>query len=143
MAATRGNRVRFHGENAQGNDRTREARLALVVGAASTCSTCLAARSARALLCHSYASNQIVEVNTRRLESVLLGKNVNYTKIDGAAPASKDLRSAMWEASGVRGYPQLFIDGKVIGGGTFDELQELSARCPPLHVTDPDHAAMS
>mmetsp|Transcript_21385 Transcript_21385/g.69016 ORF Transcript_21385/g.69016 Transcript_21385/m.69016 type:complete len:102 (-) Transcript_21385:718-1023(-) len=77
------------------------------------------------LLYSSYASNQIVEVNTRRLESVLLGKNVNYTKIDGAAPASKDLRSAMWEASGVRGYPQLFIDGKVIGGGTFDELQEL------------------
>jgi glutaredoxin len=76
-------------------------------------------------------SNQIVEVNTRRLESALLAKNVTYTKIDGAAPDAKELRSAMWEASGVRGYPQLFIDGKVIGGGTFDQLQELSA-CFPL-----------
>ena len=32
----------------------------------------------------------------------------------------------MWEKSGVRGYPQLFLNGEVVGGGNFDDLQNLS-----------------
>jgi len=54
-----------------------------------------------------------------------VGKNVEFTKIDGAAPTYKELRSALWEASGARTYPQLFIDGKVVAGGNFDDLQVL------------------
>lgn len=74
----------------------------------------------------SYVSNQIVEVNTRKLETILQGKCVVVTKIDGAAQENKELRSALWEKSGVRSYPQLFLDGEVVGGGNFDDLQELS-----------------
>lgn len=84
---------------------------------------------------HSYVSNQIVEVNTRKLETVLVGKNVEFTKIDGAAPTYKELRSALWEASGARTYPQLFIDGKVVAGGNFDDLQVLSTLAVQLSLS--------
>ncbi len=55
----------------------------------------------------------------------LLGhKGVSYTEID--VTMDPELRRTMIERSGRRTVPQIFIDGRSIGG--FDELHELDQR---------------
>lgn len=47
----------------------------------------------------------------------------------GVEPANKDTRTAMFECSGKRTYPQVFIkeaDGKWTSVGDFDEVQSLN-----------------
>ena len=80
----------------------------------------------------SYVSNQLFEVNWRKLETTLQNKHVDATKIDGADPEMKAVRSALWEISGKREYPLVFVwsdasdNFDCIGGA--DEIQLVSAR---------------
>ena len=49
-------------------------------------------------------------------------------KVDGADPDSRDTRNALWEVSGARGYPQMFIrgeDGNHVFVGDYDALELL------------------
>lgn len=62
----------------------------------------------------SYVSSPLFEVAWRKLQTTLDGKSCQYQKIDGAAPENKEARTALWEISGVRGYPQVFAD---VGSG--------------------------
>ena len=79
----------------------------------------------------SYVSNQLFEVNWRKLETTLQNKHVDATKIDGADPEMKAVRSALWEISGKREYPLVFVRSDAsdnfdcIGGA--DEIQLVSA----------------
>ena len=73
-----------------------------------------------------------LEVNWRKLETTLQNKHVDATKIDGADPEMKAVRSALWEISGKREYPLVFVwsdasdNFDCIGGA--DEIQLVSAR---------------
>ncbi len=58
----------------------------------------------------SYISSPLFEVAWRKLETTLEGRKVSYEKVDGADPERKALRTALWELSGERKYPQVFID---------------------------------
>ncbi|KAL1500000.1 hypothetical protein AB1Y20_012677 [Prymnesium parvum] len=83
-----------------------------------------AAYSAKVVVLYtSYVSNQLFEVAWRKLETTLDGRRVAFTKIDGAAPEHKALRTKLWEISGKRDYPQVFVDGAYQGG--MDDIQEL------------------
>ena len=42
-------------------------------------------------------------------------KNVGYVGVDGALPARKNAREALWEVSGSKEYPQVFIDKRYVG----------------------------
>ena len=78
------------------------------------------------VLYSSYASNQLFEVAWRKVETQLKSKSIDYVPIDGANPDNKDLRIALWEVSGKRTYPQVFIykdECTFVGDG--DNVQEL------------------
>lgn len=94
------------------------------------------------LLITSTQNNQIWIVNMRKLETMLDGLGVEFEKVDGADAANKDLRTAMWAASGARSYPQLFLDGKpAAGNGTLDDIQDTSARLPLTRPSAAPNAA--
>ena len=56
------------------------------------------------------ASDALVEVNQRRLWSLLQAHKIDYFEIDGAVPENKDQRNELFDISKVRGkYPQCFL----------------------------------
>ena len=56
-----------------------------------------------------------------------MGEGAGYTLVDGADPELKPVRSALWELSGQREYPQVFVhrDGVCSFVGNMDAIQEL------------------
>ncbi len=62
------------------------------------------------MLFSGLSTDQIQIVNTRRLEDALIGKKMNFDKVDGALAENKGLRDILFGISGQRGkYPQCFI----------------------------------
>jgi len=75
----------------------------------------------------STVTNQLFEVAWRKLETTLKGQGMTngagYDLIDGADPESKALRTALWEVSKTRSYPQVFLKNEFVGD--MDGIQEL------------------
>jgi glutaredoxin-related protein len=69
----------------------------------------------------SGTNNQLFTTAWHRLETILDGRGLTYDKIDGADPEMKEVRGALWEISGDRKYPQVFVEGKFIGDA--DQIQ--------------------
>jgi hypothetical protein len=61
------------------------------------------------------------------LEDLLQAERVSFTALDGAAPENKTKRGLLWELSGAKFYPQVFVwngvDFDFVGG--LEEVQEL------------------
>src|SRR5690348_16044518 len=81
------------------------------------------------MLLSSLSADQIVVVNTRRLEDVLKGKKLKHIKIDGVLQENKEIRDTLFNVSGIRGkYPQCFIaddDNNYRFVGMWDEIESL------------------
>lgn len=81
------------------------------------------------MLFSSLSTDQIVVVNTRRLEDVLKGKKLSHDKVDGVLPENKEVRDKLFSVSGQRGkYPQCFIvdgEGNYRFVGIWDEVESL------------------
>ena len=81
------------------------------------------------MLFSSLSTDQIVVVNTRRLEDVLRGKKLIHDKVDGVLPENKEVRDKLFSISGQRGkYPQCFIadgEGNYRFVGMWDEVESL------------------
>ena len=78
----------------------------------------------------------VSQVAWRKLETTLSGRDVAYVAVDGAS--SPPVRKALWEISGKREYPQVFLPSE--GGahtfaGGMDDIQEVSPRLPTSDVT--------
>ena len=69
---------------------------------------------------------QLFEVGWRKLETTFDNKNLDYLKVDGVN--DPELRKQLWEISGARNYPQVFVpsDGALKFVGGMDEIQEVS-----------------
>jgi len=83
------------------------------------------------MLVTSMPSTTIIEGNQASLRNIFKSKlKVPIGEVDGVVPENKDVRSALFAASGKRGaYPQVFIkeaDGKYTSVGDFDEVQGLT-----------------
>lgn len=71
------------------------------------------------------------QVAWRKLETTFEGRSIKCEKVDGANDA--DVRRALWQLSGERKYPQVFVGDadsahglKFVGG--MDEVQEVRGR---------------
>ena len=65
------------------------------------------------LLFSSLATDQIQVVNSRRLEDALVGRKIQFEKVDGSMVEQKELRDVLFSVSGQRGkYPQCFLKGE-------------------------------
>lgn len=77
----------------------------------------------------SLASDQIQVVNSRRLEDSLIGRKVQFDKVDGSLAENKEVRDALFASSGQRGkYPQCFLKneaGEYEFVGLWDEVEAL------------------
>eukprot|EP00306_Pavlova_sp_CCMP459_P013541 CAMPEP_0185184550 /NCGR_PEP_ID=MMETSP1140-20130426/2649_1 /TAXON_ID=298111 /ORGANISM="Pavlova sp., Strain CCMP459" /LENGTH=93 /DNA_ID=CAMNT_0027750629 /DNA_START=15 /DNA_END=296 /DNA_ORIENTATION=+ len=73
------------------------------------------------LLTSSYGSNQVQVTQTRKLVDLFALKKVAFEQVDGVEDA--ETRNQLWEKSGKRGYPQLFVKGEYFGD--VDKIQEL------------------
>eukprot|EP01038_Epipyxis_sp_PR26KG_P012135 gene12135-16246_t len=77
----------------------------------------------------SISTDQIQAVNSRRLEDVLLGKQIEFLVVDGADPSVKELRDKLFAVSTIRGkYPQCFIeesDGNFKFVGLWEDIESL------------------
>lgn len=65
------------------------------------------------ILVTAMGSNALQVAETRKLVDLLLNKKVTFEQIDGSSDA--DLRNKMWEKSGKRSYPQIFLNGEFWG----------------------------
>ena len=62
------------------------------------------------VLYSSIASDQVVIIGQRRLETLMLSFRFDFTQIDGSEPQWRELRDKLFEVSKQRGkYPQVFI----------------------------------
>lgn len=62
------------------------------------------------MLFSTLSTDQVVMVNTRRLEDSLKGKKLVFDKVDGVLPENKEVRDKLFAISGQRGkYPQCFV----------------------------------
>lgn len=62
------------------------------------------------VLYSSIASDQVVMIGQRRLETILISYRFDFRQIDGSDPENWELRDALFEISKQRGkYPQIFI----------------------------------
>jgi len=79
------------------------------------------------VLFSSMVTNQLFEVAWRKLETTLKGKAVTFTPIDGADADNKPKRSALWDVSTERKYPQVFFvtDSDIRFVGDMDKIQEM------------------
>lgn len=81
------------------------------------------------LLCFSFHGARTVQVRQRKLSAAMTSKKVRFTEIDGMDPEHKELRSQLFDLSGLRGkYPQVFIqnaDGKHEFIGDWEEFEGL------------------
>merc|ERR1711991_241588 len=64
------------------------------------------------LLFSSYGGNLAQEKHTNKVNDWCEIKKLDVEKVDGADPDSRDTRNTLWEVSGARGYPQMFIRGE-------------------------------
>lgn len=67
------------------------------------------------ILISSVSGNQITEVHQRKLYDLFAAKNVKYETLDGSVDTNKDQRNHYFGISGVRKYPQVFINERYIG----------------------------
>ena len=51
-------------------------------------------------------------------------KGVGYIGVDGALPTRKNAREALWEVSGIKDYPQVFIDKRYVGD--YDRVMKMN-----------------
>lgn len=71
-----------------------------------------------------------------RAKRLLVERHIAYTEID--VSEDDDLRAEVMERTGRRTVPQIFIDGRSIGG--FEELAELDAAGELRDLAEPDAA---
>ena len=74
------------------------------------------------------SSNQVQLAETRKLVDLLTQKKLAFELVDGSAVESRDRRNEMWEKSGKRSYPQVFLNGEVFG-----DLDTIQVRAPTSH----------
>ena len=81
------------------------------------------------LLVSNLSTDQIQVVNSRRLEDAMIGRKVQFEKVDGSYPDNKELRDVLFGVSGQRGkYPQCFIkdnNGSYKFIGLWEEVESL------------------
>jgi len=72
-----------------------------------------ASSSAVQVLITSYGSNHVQVTGTRKVIDLFDNKKVAYVQVDGASDV--DTRNRLWEKSGKRSYPQVFVNGEYVG----------------------------
>eukprot|EP01115_Flamella_aegyptia_P015144 TRINITY_DN907_c0_g1_i1.p1 TRINITY_DN907_c0_g1~~TRINITY_DN907_c0_g1_i1.p1 ORF type:complete len:108 (+),score=31.61 TRINITY_DN907_c0_g1_i1:31-354(+) len=80
-------------------------------------------------LLSSVGGNLVQMKRTQKIDQWLASiPNLNVDKVDGAVAENKDTRTALWECSGQRGYPQLYIrdgEGNLTFIGDYEEIEYL------------------
>jgi glutaredoxin len=67
------------------------------------------------VLLTNLSSSLLQSAETRKLVDLLTQKKLAFELVDGSAVESRDRRNEMWEKSGKRSYPQVFLNGQFFG----------------------------
>lgn len=92
------------------------------------------------VLITSYGSNHVQVTGTRKVLDLFENKKVAYVQVDGSSDV--DTRNQLWEKSGKRSYPQVFIKGEYVGDHEYLQVraapaQERPVPAPRLHTGRP------
>ena len=81
------------------------------------------------ILTTTLTGNPIQEANQRNLRTKLQGKGFAFDELDGMEPSNHDVRTELFELSGIKGkFPQIFIvrnDGKKEFVGDYEKFESL------------------
>lgn len=89
------------------------------------------------VLLTNLSSSLLQSAETRKLIDLLTQRKLAFELVDGSAAESRDKRNEMWEKSGKRSYPQVFLNGEFFG-----DLDTIQVRAPTSRrSTPPAHRA--